>query len=93
MCYITMQERLYLRKYVSSLQRTTIGKEQSLNLSILNKLENPHLSFDRREYNYLIEKLSDYFGDACDCRNEYEINLLQRLIVKLEKRVKSSHSG
>ncbi|MDN4593298.1 hypothetical protein [Polycladomyces subterraneus] len=89
MGYITFQERLYLGRYISSLQRTTTGKEQNLNLSILNKLENPDLPFERGEYNYLINKLSDRLEDACDCRSEYEINLLQSLIMKLEKRMES----
>jgi hypothetical protein len=87
--YITLRERLFLGKFVASLQRTAMNGEQRLNLSILNKLVNPHLSFDQKEYGYLIKKLSDRFEEACDCRNEHEINLVQSLIVKLENSMKA----
>jgi hypothetical protein len=79
-----LRERYFLGKYISSLQKkTAINDEQGLIIAILNKLANPSLSLNRRECEYLIQKLSDRFEDACDCRNEIEINLLQALIAKL----------
>lgn len=82
---ISIQERLFLKKLLTPLQRKIISPQKSNTLSVtLQKLSSPFLQLSKEEYIFIKERLYDRMEDACDCRNEFEVEQIRHLLHKIQ---------
>lgn len=90
MLKISMQERLFLKKLLTPLRQNQTPPQQTIPISVtLNKLSNPFIQLSKEEYYFIIEKLYDRMEDACDCRNEFEVEQIRSLLHKIKPHLES----
>lgn len=86
MIQITPQERLFLKRFLNTLHHcTTSPNEKALIPFILEKLAGPFFIISEEESLFLTQKLTEKMEDACDCRNEPEIDFILHLLNKFKK--------
>lgn len=86
MIQITSQERLFLKRFLNTLHyRTTSPNEKDRIPFILQKLAGPFFIISEEECLFLTQKLTEKMEDACDCRNEPEVDFILHLLNKLKR--------
>lgn len=87
MLELTIQERLFLKKFYLSLRKNTTSTEKQAWLTqTIEKLSSPIIKLSNDECLFLKQKLYDRMEDACDCRNEIEIDQIRCLLHKMKTR-------
>lgn len=85
MDHLTLQERLFLKQFLTSLRQNRASTEEGAWIAYtINKLSNPFILLSNEECVFLTQKLHDRLEDACDCRNELEIDQIRRLLRKMK---------
>lgn len=85
---ITAYERQFIEKLIRSLSKQENTQEDQLLITSLTKkwLQPGRAPLNQQELTYLTEKLVYKLEDACDCRNEQEINFILQVMNKLQNR-------